>query len=422
MNRIAIWIICFLYPLSALGLEGQGAGLKKPSMPMAQSIANSIYDFTKNNQTYIAYHASKGEELISEGAIGLLDVNSKTQLEASTIFPIASASHNFVAVSALLLQERGKLKLSDTISKHLDSSYWPAGKLPSWADKITIHHLLSHSHGLPEIYNNIIGEKKFYSRIIKVILSELSSKKLEFEPGKKASYSQTGFLILEAILEKAANTGLDKFYQKEFFDKFSMKDTFVVVPSFKGDAFSKKYFETKLPIKYEATTRMETPEEIEIRIINAEFETSMANMIYMGIYSNVSDLNKWLYALHNGKILSEESYEQMVTPYYKVEPDADSMISYFGYGLEISRMIGKIKFYNTTANMQGVRAEFIYIPSQDISISMLSNLSLLDIAKKQYKDKVSNIADISDLMINIFSVIRDNVQTQAVIDHGSKPA
>ena len=240
--------------------------------------------------------------------------------------------------------------------------------MPDWAGKVTIHHLPSHSHRLPEMYKYSIRRKEKFPQVVKLFIPLLATKKPPFKPGKKAVFSNTGYLALEAILEEAAGIFLEKFYQEEFFDKLGMKNSFAVIPRYRDTVINSKLEKANIPEKYDATTRIEEPEKIVIRKINANHRASAPKPLDVGIYSTVEDLNKWQYALHNGQILLQESYEKMIKPYYSIESGNENVVSQIGYGMKISRHLGKVRFYDHEADYNGVRTQIAYVPEKSIHI------------------------------------------------------
>ena len=92
--------------------------------------------------------------VIEKGAKGIHSIVSNKSLEADQQMPIASATKTMTAAAIMKLQERGLLNVSDTVAKHLGkgSEIWTDGKLPCWANEVTLHNLLTHRSGLPEYF------------------------------------------------------------------------------------------------------------------------------------------------------------------------------------------------------------------------------------------------------------------------------
>lgn len=414
-----LFLFLLIYPISIWAVQNQNYGLAHSLLPLEQTITKAVNNFIHRNKINVSYLVEKEDKIIISGAAGFFNLNKKIELKPDTIFPIAALSQSFAAAATLLLQEQGKLQMSDPISKYFpsNSKYWGRDKAPDWANKVTIHHLLTHSHGIPEFYEYTMLRKRKFPGVLKKFIDSLSTVKLQFEPGSRASFSNSGYLILEAILEKELGMKLDEYYKQEFFDKLGMKNTFSVIPSLQDHVINPKYYETNLPVKYRLLKSVSDPTDIEIKLSDRNYENPDKRILDTGIFSNIEDLNKWQKALHGGKILSKESYEAMIKPYYRVESPNDHIISYTGYGIIISRNIGKITFYHQMSNYSGVRAEMIYVPVKDIFMVMLGNMNLDKLAIKKYQNKESKIADLFYLRDAIFEEIRKHIQIEALIQH-----
>lgn len=137
----------------------------------------------------------------------------------STLFELASLSKQFTAIAILMLKERGKLTLEDPITKWLPN-------LPY--NTVTIHQLLSHTGGLPD-YGELMDSKWNKNRIatnVDVIDFFANNKpKPIFKPGKKFEYSNTGYVFLASIIEKASGMSFDSFMKHEIFEKLGMSRT-----------------------------------------------------------------------------------------------------------------------------------------------------------------------------------------------------
>jgi CubicO group peptidase (beta-lactamase class C family) len=129
-------------------------------------------------------------------AYGYANVASKTPDQSTTKYLVASLTKQFTAAAILLLESEGKLTLDVPVK-----TYWP--QAPSAWDKVTVFHLLTHTSGLPDI-----TDSPEYPRWIremtagKDILEYYRDKPLEFEPGSKFSYSNTGYILLSTLMER----------------------------------------------------------------------------------------------------------------------------------------------------------------------------------------------------------------------------
>ena len=133
------------------------------------------------------------------------------------VFEIASVTKQFTAAAILLLQERGKLSVDDDITKYLPD-------YPTHGRKITIDHLLNHMSGIPEV----TGLPEWWPRrredlTLSQLIDLFKDKPLDFNPGEKQAYSNSGYILLGAILEKASGKSYEDFVEQEIFAPLGMK-------------------------------------------------------------------------------------------------------------------------------------------------------------------------------------------------------
>ena len=155
---------------------------------------------------------------IYQKAFGYREFANQTTLQASDIFELASVSKQFTAMIIMMLKEKGKLNFDDLAEKYLAIPY----------KGITIRHLLTHTSGLPD-YQDIMD--KYWDKT-KVAgnpdcidyLNKYAPPKL-FEPGTKYAYSNTGFLLLASIAEKASGKDFIALCRQWIFEKLKMKNT-----------------------------------------------------------------------------------------------------------------------------------------------------------------------------------------------------
>ena len=180
--------LLLLLCLFSYNLKGQNLGDNLDSMA-------NLYAQLKNFNGSVLV-AQKGTILLQKG-YGYKDVTQKTRVDANSLYQYGSVTKEFTATLIMYLQEKGKLTLQDKLSK-----YFP--ELP-FADSVTIYHLLTHTSG---IYNYTRDGDFMKSEAVKPATKEkifalFKSKPLEFTPGSKFSYSNSGYSILGYIIEKA---------------------------------------------------------------------------------------------------------------------------------------------------------------------------------------------------------------------------
>lgn len=302
-----------------------------------------------------AYKGFQGVALVAQGneikfakAYGNADYDDNIVNKVNTRFAIASNTKQFTAVAIMQLMEDGKINLDDTIDK-----YFPKFK---YANQITVRELLQMRSGLVDYLNavelyfkdeeslkilNDYREKAYFDEYVSdsrwtadIILNNLYLSELQFEPGQAYDYCNTNYYLLGLIIEQASGVSYEDYIKENIFKPCGMK-----ISSMSAEDTDAKGHGSV--------------ESGEI-VVNPKFTFAAGN-----IYTNVYDLLRWERMLHTGKLLSQESYNEMITP---------SEDSGYGFGLIISdgiiRHSGVIDGFNSYTE---------YDPAKDITIIILEN-------------------------------------------------
>lgn len=271
-----------------------------------EKIDNLINAYLEKDFFSGAVLVSKSNKIILCKGYGLADVENNIKNTPDTEFLIASITKLFTAVSIMILNERKLLDVKDTIDQYL----------PKYAngDKITIHHLLTHTAGIPNLtddsrYIDVLDKDNSIEKIIE--LFENSS--LECEPGEKFLYSNLGYTILAYIIEVVSKQSLEKFLQENIFEKLNMVDT----------GFAKLQ---------DASLMRSVGYMLEDRKKPCRENINMNNTVGWGnLYSTVTDLYKLLTGLYSCKLTNKASLDKMRNSYYEGE-EFDS-----GYGFKLKK-------------------------------------------------------------------------------------
>lgn len=204
-----------------------------------------------------------------------------------TKFRLGSISKMFAAAAVLKLEEAGKLRTTDPVCNYIESC--PA----AWAP-ITLHHLLSHTAGIWNFTNSPEYPKIWMlpSRPLET-MKRFRDKPLEFEPGSKFSYSNSGYITLAAVVEKVSGMKYEEFLKKAIFEPLGMSDTgsdaWTPVLKKRASGYSRGW-------------------------VNAPYHDMTIPLGGGDLYSTVYDLLKWDGALNGTALLSEASRKKMWTP------------------------------------------------------------------------------------------------------------
>jgi CubicO group peptidase (beta-lactamase class C family) len=205
-----------------------------------------------------------------------------------TAFAIGSITKQFVCACVLLLQEDGKLSVQDPVSK-----YYP--KLTR-ASNITLHDLMSHVSGYPDFYPlDFVDRRMLKSLAVDQVIAEYASGKLDFDPGTRWSYSNTGYMILGRVVEKVSGVPFAKFLEQRILRPAGMTHSyFEPGKDVAGLASGYTSFALGKP---------------ELATLEADGWIFTAG----AMYASASDLARWDLALMDGKILKPESFRLMTT-------------------------------------------------------------------------------------------------------------
>ena len=247
----------------------------------------------------VILYAEKGKVKFHE-AYGYRNYHTKTTLKKTDIFELASVSKQFTAMIIMMLQQEGKLQYDDSVSKYLDIPY----------KGITIRHLLIHTSGLPD-YQAIMDKYWDKSKVagnqdILEYLNKYAPPK-DFEPGVKYEYSNTGYVLLASIAEKASGKDFIAMCRSGIFSPLGMKAT--DIRTLENKASTDNFALGHIYVKESG------------RFVRADSFPSSDYTIWLGnrkgpgrISSTAEDLLKWDQALYGEKMVRQATLEQAFTP------------------------------------------------------------------------------------------------------------
>jgi D-alanyl-D-alanine carboxypeptidase len=288
---------------------------------------------------------ARSGKVLFESGYGLANREWATPNSPLTKFRIASLTKQFTAAAILILQEQGKLKVTDTISGYV------ADLPPEWRP-LTIHQLLTHTSGLPEYTGPPEVERTFNltGASPEQLLNLVKQQPLNFAPGTKLVYCNTGYLLLGMVIEKASKSDYATFLKQSIFAPLRMNDTGYDVRSdiLPGRASGYRIKDGK-------------PE-------NAGYVDASVPFAAGGLYSTVRDLYRWNEALATGHLLSADSRRQMFTTY----PEAAGYGAHYGYGVVISEKFGQPLYYHG-GGISGFASAIQRYPKSNVCVVVLSN-------------------------------------------------
>ena len=160
-------------------------------------------------------------EIVFLDAIGMADLELVVALAPDMVFEIGSITKQFTATAIMMLGEEGKLSVSDPITRHLPD-------YPSYGDDITIEHLLTHTSGIVS-YTGIPGYMNTEVRkdlTVQQLIDVFKDLPVEFAPGERYAYNNSGYILLGAIIEAASGKSYDEYLSEHIFEPLGMKDSY----------------------------------------------------------------------------------------------------------------------------------------------------------------------------------------------------
>ena len=292
---------------------------------------------------------------VYQKAFGYLEFESQIPLQTTDIFELASVSKQFTAMIIMMLKEKGLLNYDDSASKYLQIPY----------KGMTIRNLLTHTSGLPD-YQDIMDKYWDKSKVAGnpdciEYLNKYAPPK-HFEPGEKYEYSNTGYMLLASIAEKASGKDFIDMCRKWIFSKLKMKSTDI------------RTLEEKKATKNFAIGHIYV-EERNIYVRADSFPSSNYT-IWLGnrkgpgrISSTAADLLKWDKALYTEKLIRQSTLQEAFTP-MKLN---DGTISNYGFGWELRNdpSFGKIVQHN--GDNPGYKTQIIRFIDKKKTIILLNN-------------------------------------------------
>jgi D-alanyl-D-alanine carboxypeptidase len=283
--------------------------------------------------------ARNGKPILREG-FGMANRELNVAAKPETIFRLGSITKQFTAASIMQLVEQGKLKVEDPVSKYYTAA--PA----AWS-KITIRHLLNHRSGIPS-YTGLPGFMQTMAttdRTPEQIIELTRDMPLEFEPGSKYAYNNTGYVLLGHIIEKVSGEKYADYLDGHIFKPLGMKNS--------GYDVSTKVLPNRAA-GYQVQNGVWT---------NAAYLSMTLPHAAGSLYSTVDDLLIWDQAFFSDKVVSKASREAMTT---------DNGNNY-GYGLGF----GDIGGHKSVAHGGGIHGFATYMakfPADGVTVIALSNL------------------------------------------------
>lgn len=282
---------------------------------------------------------------------GLADLTSRTPNTPETNFRLASVSKQFTALAVLILRERGKLTLEETLPAFF-------AEFPAFGQAITVRQLLTHSSGLLD-YEDLIPPGTALpvldQDVLRLIIQDGRTNRVPtyFPPGTQYRYSNTAYSLLALIVQARSGQTFAQFLRNNIFQPLGMSNT----------------------LAYEAGSS---------RVLHRAFghgrrdggwertDQSLSSSVLGdgGIYSSLQDLFKWDQALYTTRLVSAATRKEAFTPQIATDKPGKS----YGYGWYLTEYHGSKQIWHSGETI-GFRTRLVRIPEQQLTVIILSNRS-----------------------------------------------
>jgi CubicO group peptidase (beta-lactamase class C family) len=318
-------------------------GLLLPAAARAQDVSSKVEEDmqarVKKDRFSGSILIARDGKVLARAGYGMANLEHDVPNTPETKFRLGSITKQFTAMAILILKEQGKLCPQEKVKTYLPDS-------PKTWDEITVHHLLTHTSGIP----NYTGFREFVKTMplptsLDDLVARFKDKPLDFKPGTKFAYSNSGYVLLGRIIEKVSGKSYSSFLKETIFEPLKMKDT---------------GFDNAFPIlKHRASGYT----KLAFLMTNARPIDMSIPHAAGSLYSTVDDLFLWDRALTGETLVKKATLDAMFTP------DKDG----YAYGWSTGKAFGR----KMVAHGGGINGFVTYIerlPEQNVCAIVLSNI------------------------------------------------
>jgi D-alanyl-D-alanine carboxypeptidase len=283
----------------------------------------------------------RGDTIVYTGTRGRAHIELGVPLQAAHVFRIASITKMFVAASVLKLAEDGALSLDEPVARRLPEMSEGRG--------MTVRQLLNHTAGVSDTAQ--ASERSLtsrgYDRFARV--AAIGQRPVDFPPGSNWRYSNAGYIVLGALVERIAGTPWYSTLDRQFFDRLGLRHT--------------GYAEAG-PLR---SSRVAGYTTVAGQVRNVEFISPTIPDGAGGLVSTADDLFRWCRALAAGRVITRESVREMMTPAAETNGSTRYGLGVYVWTVRGETMIGH------TGQIPGFAAMMGYLPAHDVTIVALGN-------------------------------------------------
>jgi CubicO group peptidase (beta-lactamase class C family) len=349
MSKSLARVFCVFTTAVLMGVVAHAQGGASGSEAVAAQVDKIFTLFDKPGSPGCALAVIKDGQIVYKRGYGMANLDHDIPIRPDTVFHVASVSKQFAAMAIMLLAKQGKLSLDDKVQKYIT-------ELREFDKPITIRHLLHHTSGLRDQWELLImsgwrlSEDVVRDEDILDLVSRM--KALNFPPGERYLYSNTGYTLAAQIVKRVSGQSLREFAEANIFKPLGMTRTF-----FRDDH--------AVIVKNQAYAYVGAPSNT--------FKLSVPNYDTVGassLLTTVEDLARWDQNFYDYRVGGEDALAQMQTA-GKLNGGATTG---YGLGLAIGTYKG-LKVVEHGGADAGYRSQLMRFPDQRFSVACLCNLN-----------------------------------------------
>ncbi|WP_281849518.1 serine hydrolase domain-containing protein [Dyella sp. GSA-30] len=288
---------------------------------------------------------ARGDEIIYRAARGSAQIELGVPLQADQTFRIASITKMFTAALVVKLAQLGQLSLDDKLATYVPGI--------ANGETITLRQLLNHTAGVSDIVHD--PQPGFFARKVDTatLIAEIKKREPSFPPGTRFAYSNAGYILLGAVIEKVTGRPWQDALRTTLLEPLDLKETAY------GDNAR------IVPRRVAGYTTDNANRHVE----NASYINASVPAAAGALVSTANDLLHWMRALAQGKVVGRDGFKQMTTAVANV-PGASTHP--YGFGMYIWQVRGN-EMVGHTGQIDGFASALAYLPQQDITVVVLAN-------------------------------------------------
>jgi CubicO group peptidase (beta-lactamase class C family) len=320
-RRVLVPGVALLAAVVLAACEGGEQESTAPAVddPADQEIGRFLDDTLPGGASGSLVAGRDGEMVHCEG-FGMADREARVAAGCDTVYDVMSMTKQFTAAAILRLEMMGKLEVTDPIGRHI-------GPVPADKRGITLHQLLTHTSGLVDVLGGDYERQTRGGMLAAALESELQAR-----PGAEYAYSNVGYSVLAAIVEKVSGIGYEEFLARQLFAPAGMTQAGYVLPDWDP---------AQVAVEYGADGKPQGRPFDHTWASDGPYWNLRGNG---GLLSTARDMFRWHLALDGNEVLDQRAKHKLFKSHALEEPGGDS---YYGYGWVILRAeAGRVAWHN----------------------------------------------------------------------------